>query len=1348
MPAGTIVQVLPRQGAYLRASILASTIVWLPSQARRLLRSQYTSQYYSLATLGLPFIYCLVQSSIILASMLDPVQQCFFYTSQRARPSLVALFSIPASIVYLAQLLSRTLLIVYIIANLINVFISNIKKGQYSSFLLQASISPVTTKLQGQAYILFDLLASLEYTYLEPLAIFNGDIGLQPATKINVLYNILLATLNILKFFYIVDDLSSALYFQQYLEQKRALYYLSYYIDNQFHAIFAIYYFNKRHYKVIDVLGGNFATPLLSIFKVTTIDSERIVDKSLVTLLKETELFNITIQLKKIHAQIPTLLASVDNNYLQILLYKGDTKYQYIVSLKIGTSFIHIYKDLILKKKAITRDLDKRYIEILLLSIDIVANILTLLYTCFLKGRVYIVLQDIENAFYISLREYTRSYLFNQEGLALAFIEIKGYIASIQEAYSKVVKLLNYTTITSDLINILEPPPILQPQVLKLLDTSKEELTSQKGFSQKCILLAAASPKLKFTPYQIISTIQVIQKVYSPIHGAILANDIDTSKTLTVALSILIHYYRYLELRQQGKPYIASPIIQNIQANLVSQTFKEFYTAFPSYFRLYIYYSDSTYSNPDIVQATITKDCLAQLRKDQAIRNNDLEISNPYPHPPLRLTQGYYTSRQGRLGDQGRLTILASTLPLSPLLSLPASTLPPPSYPIFPTSQHATPSLSPYSLPASTLPPFQIVLTGPQIYLDILITSYTTLLLRNVQNVTVDIEPSNIAYTRPELIDRLIYNKATVDDILRRSIPLYLQFAASRSGAGCNTRLEYTRVLETKQYKIAKAYRYSAEPLDYKKDNKDIEDNTIAILESELLSSPTPSARKISVEVRKSSFSLEDAIAKVDSILLQLAFYDIDKEKSDNKKLYQEYIAEVIVDSILGYRREKVATYYYIIFLSSSPFQPSFIVLDKVYNVKDLYNVYSRSTLLLPSYITIFITATSILNLVEDYFRLILQIQRYIGFYNFLLLPEAGDQEYIVQDFKIAPINLLKVYDLYIYPYLYPQTNDPIDLDSIYENNKTLTNYILQYKPGYSPDRKSLFEQSLASGVKQQLLYPSAIRYIRADRSLESVASDVIYYTIQEIVTIYIPINAYIDLPNSTFIYPREEILPFDVQYIEVRFNYKCVQVIAAIVTSFLHLLPNIANITDSSIGPTTYSKTTKGTTLTNTQTQTINIHYYRLLTIGAIDYRSFIVLTKVKDRLSLYTSYNRLASFYYDEIEHRLISDSTIGITRIKELLKFATENKFTDQTSPSPKFSSAYTKELVEQYLSSGLIQLYSISPESLNTIPSTSYFSILYQVLNKSPVLTELFDLYLSIYYKGLYSLIIVNSLQLQK
>ena len=56
--------------------------------------------------------------------------------------------------------------------------------------------------------------------------------------------------------------------------------------------------------------------------------------------------------------------------------------------------------------------------------------------------------------------------------------------------------------------------------------------------------------------------------------------------------------------------------------------------------------------------------------------------------------------------------------------------------------------------------------------------------------------------------------------------------------------------------------------MDYEEDDQDIEDDATAVSESELLSSPMPGTRKISIEVYKSSLSLEDAIAKVDSTLL------------------------------------------------------------------------------------------------------------------------------------------------------------------------------------------------------------------------------------------------------------------------------------------------------------------------------------------------------------------------------------------------------------------------------------------------------------------------------------------------
>lgn len=93
-----------------------------------------------------------------------------------------------------------------------------------------------------------------------------------------------------------------------------------------------------------------------------------------------------------------------------------------------------------------------------------------------------------------------------------------------------------------------------------------------------------------------------------------------------------------------------------------------------------------------------------------------------------------------------------------------------------------------------------------------------------------------------------------------------------------------------------------------------------------------------------------------------------------------------------------------------------------------------------------------------------------------------------------------------------------------------------------------------------------------------------------------------------------------------------------------LRWLPNIADMNDSSAGPTTHSKPTKCSVLTNAQMCTINIHCHRLLTVSAVDYRS-LVLTEVEDRLSLHAGYDRLASLHHEEVERRLVHDGSNGL-------------------------------------------------------------------------------------------------------
>ncbi|KAL2182164.1 hypothetical protein L209DRAFT_746847 [Thermothelomyces heterothallicus CBS 203.75] len=64
-----------------------------------------------------------------------------------------------------------------------------------------------------------------------------------------------------------------------------------------------------------------------------------------------------------------------------------------------------------------------------------------------------------------------------------------------------------------------------------------------------------------------------------------------------------------------------------------------------------------------------------------------------------------------------------------------------------------------------------------------------------------------------------------------------------------------------------------------------------------------------------------------------------------------------------------------------------------------------------------------------------------------------------------------------------------------------------------------------------------------------------------------------------------------------------------------------------------------------------------------------------------------------------------------VRKTRRFSKQGKFIDQASPGPKIGSAYTEELAEQHPSGGLVWLYSISPETVNTMALTSRFGMLY-------------------------------------
>ncbi|KAL2172939.1 uncharacterized protein P884DRAFT_303954 [Thermothelomyces heterothallicus CBS 202.75] len=475
------------------------------------------------------------------------------------------------------------------------------------------------------------------------------------------------------------------------------------------------------------------------------------------------------------------------------------------------------------------------------------------------------------------------------------------------------------------------------------------------------------------------------------------------------------------------------------------------------------------------------------------------------------------------------------------------------------------------------------------------------------------------------------------------------------------------------------------------------------------------------------------------------------KQREVDQDELEQVAAELEVDmstnDALRRGSDKVSFNRYRMFLSDGSFKASIVVLDEAHNVKDPRNATSRTSMLIPGHMTVLVTATPVLNSIEDYFGLILQIWRRAGFFDFTLPPEANDWAYIMNYFNMVPIALREVKNEIRCRNLHLWRDDYSNQNHIRLNNETLTNAMLWYKQGSGPDRRYLLDWSMKTGIKWWLLHPSAMRKIKADKSLESLGGEGIYREVQQIVTVRLPLNAKIVLPDGTFTYPREEMPPIDIRYVEVKYNKARGDHIANTTTELLKVLPTIGDLFDHA----DVRKTRRQAKAVprDKKAGRINIHCHRLLTLGAVDYRSFIILTEVEDRLSIQKGYDYLyKQAKSGTLERMLPTEPNQRAEAMKQVLRFSKQGKFMDQASPGPKMGSAHTEELAEQHPSGGLVWLYSISPETVNTVAPTSRFGMLYWVLNESPVLVEMFRLVLEIRQAGLRGLIVVNSPWLQK
>ncbi|KAK4038432.1 hypothetical protein C8A01DRAFT_37613 [Parachaetomium inaequale] len=350
---------------------------------------------------------------------------------------------------------------------------------------------------------------------------------------------------------------------------------------------------------------------------------------------------------------------------------------------------------------------------------------------------------------------------------------------------------------------------------------------------------------------------------------------------------------------------------------------------------------------------------------------------------------------------------------------------------------------------------------------------------------------------------------------------------------------------------------------------------------------------------------------------------------------------------------------------------------------------------------TILVTATPTLNSIEDYFGIILQIWRRAGFFDFTL-PTETSWGYMVDHFEIVDIELEQVKKDGLCPNLHPWRNDHTNAEMITMNNETITRRIFWYMDGAVPPRRALLDWSLRTGIKWWLMHPSAMRKIKTDTSRNRLGGEDIYKAVQQMVTVRIPMNTEIVLPDGSSTYPREEMPPMEIQYVQCRYPQEKAKLVAKVATGLVKLLPNIGDIQDDpnaagrvarSAAAATPLATTKGK---QERAKKINMTCHKLLTLDAIDHRAFFVLTQVEDPLS-----NRLgyAKLHHDMVNNRLHAKLPVDKEALKMvmrgLLEVAGEDKLHGQDSPGPKLGSAHVEALAEEHPSGGLAWLYSISP-----------------------------------------------------
>ncbi|KAK4151717.1 hypothetical protein C8A00DRAFT_35617 [Chaetomidium leptoderma] len=641
----------------------------------------------------------------------------------------------------------------------------------------------------------------------------------------------------------------------------------------------------------------------------------------------------------------------------------------------------------------------------------------------------------------------------------------------------------------------------------------------------------------------------------------------------------------------------------------------------------------------------------------------------------------------------------------------------------------------------------------PELCLEIVVMSYTTLMSRNTDRTNVEVPVNSIAHIRPELMDFQTYDPGFRHKIQGvESVPAHLHFAGSRGGAGRNAGKGHKEALGRKRRKKAK--EEGQQESEFSDNDPDAEDDDMdeSELDEEVDAAPDLASRYHRQPKAMRDFLETSNVGAIPD--LEHHIFDVlhnpyaDEAAAD--MISKELELDVAACDTLGKSATVAEAFKFRQYLSDAKFKASLMVLDEAHNVKDPKNGTSRATMLLPASAVVMVTATPTLNSIEDYFGIALQVWRRSKFYDFTL-PAEVSWTYMVEYFEILPIELKEVTNSAQCDVGYIWRDDFTDSAIVRENNKHITRHLFWYLDQAGPPRQALLDWSLKTKCPWYLLHPSSVRNIKGSRNLGDLGGEMVYRALQQLLTVRNPLNMKIDLPDGTHTYPREEMPPMDVTYVQCQYPKETAEVVNTYVTGLLKLLPNM-NSDDKDKGKTGRVTRSSASAVLSSDAEAvkrINMTCHRLLTLKAIDYRSFLILSAVEDKTSSTAGLIKLQKALQEgKFKDIMPEGSKEQLLHLKALIQNAGgENKARGQDTPGPKLGSAHTDSLADQHPSGGLAWLYSISPDTINTVPPTGRFEMVYWALSESPVLLEVFDLVLQFRSEGLRSLIVVNNPWLQ-